>query len=161
MKMSDKLFGIVLTLCGISLFIYSRTITALQGQQVGAGLFLLIISTGFFICGLVLTRRGIKNQSQSMNVEPGFQTPEEFRNKRVLLGFILIPVCLILYIIFSNSLGFIPTAFLLLLVLFLVFKVSPWVAVLVAIVATLFIHVVFYKVMSVPLPWGILKSVAW
>jgi putative tricarboxylic transport membrane protein len=58
-------------------------------------------------------------------------------------------------------LGFLPAAFLILMALFLVFKVQPWLAVLVAIAATLLVHFVFYTIMSVPLPWGILETVAW
>ena len=181
MKITDKLFGIVLTLCGISVFIYSRSIPPLQGQDVGAGLFLLIISTIFFVCGLILACRGhqqqhqhqasvqadaqsngtVRSQSQHLTPLRSIQTPVEFRNKRVLLGFVLVPLCLLFYVNFSAVLGFLPAAFLILMALFLVFKVRPWLAVLVAIAATLLVHSVFYSIMSVPLPWGILETVAW
>jgi putative tricarboxylic transport membrane protein len=35
------------------------------------------------------------------------------------------------------------------------------VAITVAIVATLLVHFAFYKLLRVPLPWGVLTGVAW
>jgi putative tricarboxylic transport membrane protein len=34
-------------------------------------------------------------------------------------------------------------------------------ALLIAVVATLVIHFAFYKLLRVPLPWGVLKNWAW
>ena len=45
--------------------------------------------------------------------------------------------------------------------LFLVLRVAPGRAVLVAVIATLAIHFAFYKLLRVPLPWGVLMPVAW
>jgi putative tricarboxylic transport membrane protein len=45
--------------------------------------------------------------------------------------------------------------------LFLVFKVRLRTAIVVAVLGALCIHTLFYKLLKVPLPWGLLKSVAW
>jgi putative tricarboxylic transport membrane protein len=66
-----------------------------------------------------------------------------------------------LYAALSPTLGFLPCAFGLLLGLFLVFRVKPLRAVIVAAIATLVIHFLFYKMMRVPLPWGVLTPIAW
>ncbi len=73
----------------------------------------------------------------------------------VLLGSI------VFYIVAAQWLGFHPTAFIILMSMFLVLRVRPVRAVIVALVATVTIHLVFYKAMRVPLPWGLLTPYAW
>jgi putative tricarboxylic transport membrane protein len=46
-------------------------------------------------------------------------------------------------------------------VLFAVFGVSPRWNLPIAIIVTLLIHYSFYKMLKVPLPWGVLTGVAW
>lgn len=87
--------------------------------------------------------------------------PPELREGRVLAGFLLVPITLILYVLFSESLGFIPAAFLLQLALYLVFRVRLRTAIPVAIAGAVAIHFLFYKLLEVPLPWGLLESIAW
>ena len=65
------------------------------------------------------------------------------------------------YIAASDRLGFLPTAVVILMALFSVLRVPPGRAVLVAVIATLVIHFAFYKLLRVPLPWGVLTPFAW
>ena len=63
---------------------------------------------------------------------------------------------LLLYVLASERLGFIVTGSVMLAALMLALKVR-WVSALaVAVVATLLIHIAFYKGLRVPLPWGVL-----
>ena len=48
-----------------------------------------------------------------------------------------------------------------LLALFLVLDVKPVTAISVAVVGSLLVHFAFYKLLRVPLPWGVLQGVAW
>jgi putative tricarboxylic transport membrane protein len=73
----------------------------------------------------------------------------------VLLGSVLF------YILVADKLGFLLTAPIVLGALLLVLRVPPLRAVTVAIVATLLVHFAFYKLLRVPLPWGVLTGVAW
>ena len=50
---------------------------------------------------------------------------------------------------------------LILIAMFLVLRVAPGRAVVMAIIATLLIHFAFYKLLRVPLPWGLLTPYAW
>jgi len=68
---------------------------------------------------------------------------------------------LVFYVSAADPLGFMPTAALCLLALFLKLKVRLLPAVIVAISATLVIHFLFYKLLRVPLPWGVLERFAW
>ena len=67
----------------------------------------------------------------------------------------------VLYILLVDTLGFIPTAVIYLSVLFAAFGVSPRWNLPIAIIVTLLIHYSFYKMLKVPLPWGVLTRVAW
>ena len=64
--------------------------------------------------------------------------------------------CSSFYIVAANTLGFIITATLILLALFLKLGVKPKVAFPVAIVTVFVIHLIFYKMLRVSLPWGVL-----
>ena len=61
----------------------------------------------------------------------------------------------------SEWLGFLPTAAISLVALMLSMRVPPGRAVLIALIATLVIHAAFYKLLRVPLPWGLLTPIAW
>ena len=65
------------------------------------------------------------------------------------------------YIVAAGALGFIPTGVLILVALFLKFGVDARRALVTAVVATLVIHLLFYKLLRVPLPWGVLERFAW
>jgi putative tricarboxylic transport membrane protein len=73
----------------------------------------------------------------------------------VLLGSVLF------YILAADRLGFLLTAWLILCASFLVLRVPPLRAVGIALLATLLVHFAFYKLLRVPLPWGVLKGIAW
>jgi putative tricarboxylic transport membrane protein len=79
----------------------------------------------------------------------------------MLLNAGLVVAGLVLFIALVGALGFFVTSSALLLVLFLAFGVRPLHAVPIAIVVPVIVHYVFYTVLRVPLPWGVLEGVAW
>jgi putative tricarboxylic transport membrane protein len=83
------------------------------------------------------------------------RSPRHVAALAVLLGSVLF------YILAAETLGFLIVAPLILATLFLVLRVPPGRAVIIAIVATLLVHFAFYKLLRVPLPWGVLKGIAW
>ena len=86
------------------------------------------------------------------------------RSRRQLINVLALVVLLgsiLFYILASDALGFLPTAAIILLALLLVLRVRPPTAVAVAVIATVLVHFAFYKLLRVPLPWGVLQSVAW
>jgi putative tricarboxylic transport membrane protein len=60
-----------------------------------------------------------------------------------------------------DRLGFIPTGIIYLAVLMAVFRVRLANSLVIAVVVTLVIHYAFYKLLKVPLPWGVLVKWAW
>ena len=64
------------------------------------------------------------------------------------------------YILFSTSVGFLIVASLGLFAMLVAFGVQRGMAVVVAVVGTIVIWYAFYKLLRVPLPWGVLERFA-
>jgi putative tricarboxylic transport membrane protein len=77
------------------------------------------------------------------------------------MGFVVLVASIVFYMLVSEKLGFLICSTLILTTLFSVLKVPFGRAVLVAVIATLVIHFAFYKILRVPLPWGVLTNYAW
>jgi len=77
------------------------------------------------------------------------------------MAFAVVLAVNVFYVLFATPLGFIPTAFVYLVALFLVLGVRRTLVVPLALAVTLVIHYAFYKLLKVPLPWGILERFAW
>jgi putative tricarboxylic transport membrane protein len=77
------------------------------------------------------------------------------------VSFALVLLSLLFYIAASDWLGFIPTAFIIMLVLLRSFGSGLITAVVIAALTTLGIQALFARVLLVPLPWGLLQPVAW
>ena len=157
MKINDVLSGVLVGAFGAAIYVHARTFPPMPGQNVGPNMFPQLIAAGFMICAIILVFRGVK----TIGTEPWITVPDWLAQRRITLGFMSIPLVLVFYVTASESLGFIPTAVILLMALFLVFKVRLQTALVIAIVGSLVIHTLFYKLLGVPLPWGLLKSVAW
>jgi len=65
------------------------------------------------------------------------------------------------YLVLVDRLGFVLTGSAYLAALMLVQIEFPRLAVPLAVVLTLVVHAAFYKLLRVPLPWGVLQPVAW
>jgi putative tricarboxylic transport membrane protein len=65
------------------------------------------------------------------------------------------------YALFVDYLGFYITAGIGLFVLMCTYGVKLKVAVFISLATTLIIHAIFYKLLGVPLPWGLLTPYAW
>jgi putative tricarboxylic transport membrane protein len=157
MKINDVLSGLLIGSFGAAIYLHARSFPPLPGQNVGPNMFPQLIATGLMICAMFLVFRGVK----TLGTEGWFTLPGWLGQGRIALGFLLIPLVLVFYVAVSESLGFLPTAVILLMTLFLVFKVRLRTAIVVAVLGALCIHTLFYKLLKVPLPWGLLKSVAW
>ena len=84
------------------------------------------------------------------------------RSPRHIAALVVLLGSVVFYIAASDWLGFLPTAALILFAMFVgaAGAAAPR-ALLLAVVATLVIHFAFYKLLRVPLPWGLLTPYAW
>ena len=156
MKVNDAVFGFLLLVLGAAVLAVVQGYPKIPGQPVGPALFPGLIAVGLCIGGLLLIVRGWRQRHDG----PWLAWDDWVRSPRHVLAFATVVASILFYILASERLGFLPAASLILLALFLVLKVPPGRAVLVAMVATLVIHFAFYKLLRVPLPWGVLKGVA-
>jgi putative tricarboxylic transport membrane protein len=157
MKLNDAIFGFLLLLLGGAVLVAVQSYPKIPGQPVGPALFPGIIAAGLCIAGLLLVARGwrLRQALAWLAWDDWVRSPRHIAALAVLLASI------VFYILASDLLGFLIVAPLILLALFLVLRVRPWHAVGIAIVATLVVHFAFYKLLRVPLPWGVLKGWAW
>jgi len=104
--------------------------------------------------GLAAHRRGIE-QAPWIGAEAWMRSP------RHIVALTLVVGVNVFYIRFVDMLGFVLTGVIYLAALFAAFGVRPrWILPL-ALIITLVIHYSFYKLLRVPLPWGLLERFAW
>lgn len=157
MKINDLLSGGLIGSLAAAIFLHARTFPPMPGQNVGPNMFPQLIAAGLMVCAIFLVIRG----ARSLGGEALLSMPEWLGANRAALGFAAIPLALVFYLLVSERLGFIVTAALFLIALFLVFRVRMRTALIVAIAGSFAIHTMFYQWLKVPLPWGILSPIAW
>lgn len=157
MKLNDAIFGALLMLLGAAVLVAIQGYPKIPGQPVGPALFPGLIASGLCVCGVLLLAKGLRQRAD----HPWLAWDDWVRSPRHVLGLVVLVGSILFYIFASDALGFLPTAAIILLALLLVLRVRPPVAIAVAIVATLLVHFAFYKLLRVPLPWGVLTGVAW
>ena len=155
MKISDTVIGVFLIALAIAILIHIQSYPLIPGQNYGPALFPGVIAVGLLGCGALLVVRGVRARM------PLFALSDWVRNPVTLTNFLAVCAVLVLYVAAADTLGFLPTASVCLLLLFLKLKVRVLPAVIIAITATLVIHFLFYKLLRVPLPWGVLEPFAW
>jgi putative tricarboxylic transport membrane protein len=156
-KLNDAVFGLLLTALGALVLFAVRGFPKIPGQPVGPALFPGLIACGLCACGVLLMVKGWRGRGAQawLAWEDWVRSPRHVTALGVLLASIL------LYIFAAERIGFLPLAILILGALFTVLKVPPGRALLIAVIASLVIHFAFYKLLRVPLPWGLLKNYAW
>jgi putative tricarboxylic transport membrane protein len=157
MRINDVLSGALTAAFALIIFLGAQGFPAIPGQNVGPKVFPQLIAAGLMVCAVLLVRRGLRTRA----AEKWLTLPEWATHGRTVVGFLMVPLSLAFYVAASDVLGFIPTACLLLLGLFIMFDVRWRTALIVAVLGTLVIHALFYKMLKVPLPWGILSPYAW
>jgi putative tricarboxylic transport membrane protein len=155
MKLSDALTGAFLIALAIAILFHIQSYPLIPGQNYGPALFPGVIAVGFIGCGILLMVRGVRAKVPLVTLS------DWVRNPVTLTNFVVVCAVLLLYIVLAEPLGFLLTAPLCLVLLFLKLKVRLPMALVVAIAAALVMHFLFYKLLRVPLPWGVLERFAW
>jgi len=154
MKISNALMGGLLLILAAAIGIYVSGFPGMSGQRYGAALFPGMIAAGLAACGALLLARGLREKAPAFEFAPWTRVPALVANFALVCG------ALLFYVFAVEPLGFMVTGFLLLLALFLKLGVRPLTSIVVAPVAVLVIQLLFYKLLKVPLPWGVLDFMA-
>jgi putative tricarboxylic transport membrane protein len=168
MKVSDRVSGAMLVGLGAASYWGGSLLPPVPGQQVGPNVFPMVIGAALVVCG-VLIMLGVGRtfeEEEKIVISPtgevvdadALQAPQgrlaRFRQGgwKVLIP----PAALFFYFFASERLGFWITA--LLMVLGLAWSQGARLrhAVVLALVVPALLHLVFYKLLRVPLPPGVL-----
>jgi putative tricarboxylic transport membrane protein len=156
MKVADTILGALFALLGVVVLWHVQSFPVIPGQKFGAALFPGVISAGLVICGLLLTARGLRRPTPGGRL---IAFDDWARDPVIVIRFLSVPVGLLFYVLTSDFLGFHIAASLAMLAWLLVFGMKPLPAVAVAIAFPIVMHLAFYKILRVPLPWGVLTNV--
>ena len=161
MKINDAIFGLLLLLLGSAVLYVVQSFPKIPGQQVGPALFPGLIAVGLCVGGLILLVRGWRLHSREGGAVPWVSVEDWVRSPRHLLGFVVLVASVVLYILTSQTMGFLVCSTLILTALFMVSRVPAGKSFVIAVIASLVIHFAFYKMLRVPLPWGLLTNYTW
>ena len=163
MKFNDAVWGGLLVLLAGTILVHVQGFPPIPGQKVGPGLFPGTIAVGLGVCGLLLIANGARARVAR---KEGTQwqwlwLPPWLKSGRHLAAFLVLVAINVFYLLAATKLGFIITGFIYLLAFMWVLRVRLPRAIVIALVMTLVIHYMFYKLLRVPLPWGVLTPWAW
>jgi putative tricarboxylic transport membrane protein len=155
-KINDAVFGALLLVLGLAVLVHVQSFPRIPGQNVGPALFPGIVAAGLVGCALLLILSGLRSRPQA----PWVEALPWMRSPRHIGAFLAVIGATIAYVLLANRVGFLIVAPLALLAMFVAFGVRAVVAVVVAVAGTLVIWYAFYKLLRVPLPWGVLERFA-
>lgn len=146
--------GVALALLGTAVLWSSRAFPAVPGQKVGAGFLPGLVGVGLMLCGVLLVLRSGRVRAEPVvaaELGRGAGNAEHYGPAAVVIG-----AC-VFYILLADVVGFLIVAPLALLAVFKVLHVRWGPSLLWSLGGTLVVHIAFYKLLRVPLPWGLLR----
>ena len=161
MKINDTLWGALFALLGAAILWHVQGFPRIPGQNVGPALFPGVLAVAMLVCGAILIVSGLKARRVDGAASRWSVAPEWLRSRRHVLAFVVLVASNVFYLLAVDRLGFLLTAFVYLAALMWVLRVRLAVTVPVAFLMALAIHYAFYKLLRVPLPWGVLQGLAW
>ena len=156
MKLNDAVFGAILLVLGLAVLAIVQGYPKIPGQNVGPALFPGLIAVGLLICSLILIVEGVKSRATA----PWVQLLPWVRSRPHVIAFFAVIASVALYIVLVDRVGFLILSPLLLFALFVAFRTRPLPAAIVAVIVSVAIWYAFYKLLRVPLPWGVLQAFA-
>lgn len=157
LRIGDTATGAVLAGLGTAVIVRASAFPNMPGQRFGAALFPTVVGAGLVLCGLGLAVSGLGRARLASFAE----RPEWSRDRASLAGFGAVVGGVAFCAFAADTLGFLVALPLALLLWLRVLRVRWPQALLAALVASALLHVTFYSLLRVPLPWGALTSVAW
>jgi putative tricarboxylic transport membrane protein len=161
--LSDRLGGGFLALLGGFSWIFGRKLPPVPGQPVGPEAFPMWIGVALVICGMmVFFGIGRSYEVQAEADAAIYNRDIMEKEEEIITGWarfmpLVPPILLLFYVFASEKLGFYLTTAVMIACLSTALKAKPRVAVALALIAPAAIHLIFYKLLRVPLPEGLLK----
>ena len=157
MRINDAIVGALIVAASIFIIVEARTYPALPGVPYGPDLFPTIIAGCMMLGGIILIVQGIWRLRNTgwLSLDAWARTPHTY----ITLGFIF--AALLLYILFSEKLGFPIVSVLILFPMMLWTRGRAHVisSLIISTSFSLVVYLVFVKLMRVPLPIGFLQGI--
>ncbi|WP_198370701.1 tripartite tricarboxylate transporter TctB family protein [Roseomonas rosulenta] len=159
MHLSDRVTGTFLVLLGALAFWGGSRLPGVPGQDVGPAVFPMVIGGGLMLCG-VLIALGIGRSFEEPEGDPDAVAPglAGRLGRFAPLAAMVPPALLLFYVLAVERLGFLPTAAIMVLACALALGASWRLAIGLALLAPPGVHLVFYKLLRVPLPEGLMPA---
>jgi putative tricarboxylic transport membrane protein len=154
LKVNDALTGALLVALAAAILWHIQGFPAMPGQKFGPAWFPGIIAVGLGACGALLAVQGVKSRA------PWMALADWTRQRRPVAAFTSVIGGLVFYVLAAGALGFHLTAFAVLLAWMRILGARLAVAIPVAIAVPIVMHLAFYKLLRVPLPWGVFERFA-
>lgn len=162
MKLSDRLTGLGLVALGVAAYLGGSKLPPVPGQQVGPNVFPMVVGAGLAICGaLIALGVGSKFEeeaeaevAQHADHAAASAPPRAGPAWLDTLRTFAPPLLLLFYVLVVERIGFVPTAFIVVFATSLAMGARLKLALPLAAVAPVLAHLVFYKLLRVPLPAG-------
>ncbi|MDE1569739.1 tripartite tricarboxylate transporter TctB family protein [Aquabacter sp. P-9] len=152
MRVNDLILSLLVLVAAAALAAVSLTLPPIPGQRFGAAVFPLTVACGAALCGVILAVGALRAGAGPAVSLSWVQ--ERGALPRVAATLVLV----VFYILAAPVLGFLATAILTLLALFLVLRVPIVIAVPVAAVTAAGVYFAFANLLRVPLPRGFIEG---
>ncbi|MBL8571864.1 MAG: tripartite tricarboxylate transporter TctB family protein [Phreatobacter sp.] len=151
MRFNDAILGAIFLALALGMIALTQGFHTPQGQKFGPGFFPTIVASVMAVAAIGLIVKGLVNRAAHpwIELDPWFSKPRLVLQGASVFGFLLA------YLLFSEELGFLVVAPVLLWGLIWLLWGHPFVALAVAVASSFVIHQFFVQVLLVPLPWGI------
>ena len=148
MRQTDRNVGIGIAALALLVLWTARDFPNVPGQKLGAAFLPVLIGAGLLLCAIgLLLRKRAADDAGAESAAPG---EEHFGSSALTIGAVVV------YILACDAVGFLLLAPMCLFATFLAQRVRVVPAILWSLGGTLLVHVAFYKLLRVPLPWGVL-----
>jgi len=159
MRIDDRFLGLILVGLGLAIYLTARTFPMMAGIPYGPGFFPSIAAAGLAVCGIIIAVTGTLKSRAAPAIGPGATVRSAARG--ALFRPLAIAVIVVFFGLALPVLGFHIAAFVTVAAAAFVFGAHPIVAPVLALAAAFGTHAMFYSVLRVPLPWGVLTPYAW
>ena len=157
MRLPDRVTGSFLVALGVAAAYGGWLLPPVPGQPVGPNVFPLVIGTGLALCGVAIVLgigHTFEEEEEIIPIESGQARPPT--GKLYALRALLPPALLLFYVATADRLGFIITAGLIVYATATALGARWRLSLPLAVLAPIGIHLIFSKLLRVPLPAGLL-----
>jgi putative tricarboxylic transport membrane protein len=162
MQLSDRIAGLFLIALGGAAAYAGSRLPPVPGQQIGPNVFPMVIGAGLMLCGaLIALKVGHRFEEEAeADLAAHSDRPVAPREDTRWHGLtaLIPPALLVFYVLAVDRLGFLVTGAAIVLATALALRARLRLAVPLAVVAPLVAHLLFFKLLRVPLPDGLIPT---